>query len=337
VDSQLIAPTLWPQGKRVVPSAHLRSALTVPVPTILVDDLTIRLCHGQVARPDWNERMHGRMACVGLGGQVASQESSTRSASPLLAALEPSLPQWLRVLLGVLGGASFGAGAVALFMHNNGTGTGVLIGFGGILLVLALLGDRIQSLEFGSAKLKLATTAAVKYAQADRLARQGDHAAAEQLRAEARALVEAVGPIASSYGIVRETMPPGPARTQILEQLVASARRKAKEQAFDAGEVSRQLREGSDQERITAIALMQEDSRLRDFDGALAAIKDPRSHFEQYHALLLLREMLYGLNADQKQRLADTVREVNQHLEPGGDRMFLSTQILTSLERGSGG
>lgn len=32
-----------------------------------------------------------------------------------------------------------------MFLSSNGTGTGVLIAFGGIVLVLALLGDRIES------------------------------------------------------------------------------------------------------------------------------------------------------------------------------------------------
>ena len=44
---------------------------------------------------------------------------------------------------------------MAVFVTQNGTGTGVLITFGGILLVLALLGDRIESFAFGGSKLKM--------------------------------------------------------------------------------------------------------------------------------------------------------------------------------------
>jgi hypothetical protein len=51
----------------------------------------------------------------------------------------PSL--WPRVFLGIVGAASFAAGAAAVFKSDNGTGTGVLIAFGGVMLALAVLGD----------------------------------------------------------------------------------------------------------------------------------------------------------------------------------------------------
>ena len=54
-----------------------------------------------------------------------------------------------------------------MFVTANGTGTGVLITFGGILLVLALLGDRIESLEFGGGKVKLRAAAAERFALAE--------------------------------------------------------------------------------------------------------------------------------------------------------------------------
>jgi hypothetical protein len=81
---------------------------------------------------------------------------------------------WLRLLLGGLGATSFGAGVVAVFITMNGTGTGVLLAFGGVVLVLALLGDRIESLEFGGTKLKLRAAAAEKFALAEDSESRGD-------------------------------------------------------------------------------------------------------------------------------------------------------------------
>jgi len=52
---------------------------------------------------------------------------------------------WLRLVLGVLGAASFGAGVAAVFMSKDGPGAGVLIGFGRLVLVAALLGDAIEA------------------------------------------------------------------------------------------------------------------------------------------------------------------------------------------------
>jgi hypothetical protein len=70
----------------------------------------------------------------------------------------------LRVLTGLLGAASFGTRVFAVFVTQNGTGTGVLLAFGGVLLVLALLGDRIESFEFGGATLRLRAAAAERFA-----------------------------------------------------------------------------------------------------------------------------------------------------------------------------
>lgn len=116
----------------------------------------------------------------------------------------------LRLLMGLLGVGSFGAGVLAVFVTENGTGAGVLLAFGGVLLVLALLGNRIESFEFGGAKLRLRAAAAERFALAEESERRGDTATADRLRAEAQALLEAAGPIAADYWSVRRSMRPGP-------------------------------------------------------------------------------------------------------------------------------
>jgi hypothetical protein len=236
---------------------------------------------------------------------------------------------WLRLLLGTLGAASFGAGVVAVFVSANGTGTGVLLAFGGAVLVLALLGDRIDSLEFGGTKLKLRAAAADKFALAEDSESRGDSVTAARLRAEAQVLLEAAGPIASEYRTVRGSMPAGPARTMAMELVVARARQLAMEQAFDAAEVRRWLQEGNDEERVTALAMMEAEPELRDVDAALSAIKRSRTPFEQYHALLLADRMLDDLNADDKQRLVEIVSGVRGwRFRHDTDRRLLSEQIL---------
>lgn len=75
----------------------------------------------------------------------------------------------------------------------------MLLAFGGVVLVLALLGNSIESLEFGGARLKMRAAAAEKFALAEESERRGDTAAAEQLRAEAEALLDAAGPIAPRW------------------------------------------------------------------------------------------------------------------------------------------
>jgi hypothetical protein len=236
---------------------------------------------------------------------------------------------WLRLLLGVLGAASFGAGVVAVFVSMNGTGTGVLLAFGGVVLVLALLGDRIESLEFGGTKLKMRAAAAEKFALAEDSESRGDSVTAARLRAEAQMLLEAAGPIASEYRAVRGSMPPGRERTMAMELVVARARKLADEQDFDRDEVLRWLREGSDEQRVTALAMMQAKPELRDFDLVLAAIRQSRTAFEQYHALVLADIMLDDLSADDRQRLVTVVNGArNWRFKRDSDRWLLSERIL---------
>ena len=195
-----------------------------------------------------------------------------------------------------------------MFTTQNGTVAGVLLAFGGILLVLALLGNRIESFEFGGAKLKLRAAAAERFALAEESERRGDIATADRLRSEAQAPLDAAGPIAADYRSVRGALRPGPDRIRAMEQVVARARRIAAEQPFDPAEVVRWLREGSEEERITALAMMQAKRELRNFDAALDAIEHSRSAFEQYHALVLASEMIDDLDPALRRRLAEAVK-----------------------------
>jgi len=62
-----------------------------------------------------------------------------------------------------------------------------------------------------------------------------------------------------------------------MELVVARARKLADEQTFDPAEVRRWLREGNDEQRVAALAMMQAKPELRDFDSMLTAIKRSRT------------------------------------------------------------
>ncbi|MEV6684818.1 hypothetical protein AB0N28_05695, partial [Streptomyces sp. NPDC051130] len=70
----------------------------------------------------------------------------------------------LRMLTALMGAGSFGLGALAVFATQNGTGAAALIAFGGVLVLVALLGSRIESLEFGGATLRIRAAAAERFA-----------------------------------------------------------------------------------------------------------------------------------------------------------------------------
>jgi hypothetical protein len=240
----------------------------------------------------------------------------------------------LRVTLGLLGAGSFGLGVTAVFVTNNGTGTGVLLAIGAGLLVLALLGNGIESLEFGGAKLRLRAAAAAKFALAEESEQRGDTAAADQLRAEGQALWKAAGPIVADYRSVRGSMSYGPERTAAMMKVVAQARRLAKEKTFDPAEVAGWLQEGREEQRVTALAMMQATSELRDLDAVLGAISDPRSGFEQHEALEVVRKMLDDLDAAELLRVATVIgaQRGHEHILPDTDLWRLSDEILRRVE-----
>ncbi|MEV5148619.1 hypothetical protein AB0L14_30570 [Streptomyces sp. NPDC052727] len=241
------------------------------------------------------------------------------------------------MLTGLLGAASFGTGVFAVFVSQNGTGTGVLLAFGGFLLVLALLGNHIESFEFGGATLRLRAAAAERFALAEESERQGDTTMADQLRAEAHALLDAARPIAADYRSVRAAMRPGPERTRAMEEVVSRARRLSQEQPIEPAEVLRWLREGSDEERVTALVMMQASRELRNFEAALATIEHSRSAFEQYHAMLLTAQMIDDLDATQLRQLAEVIRsQRGARFRLDTDRWRLSEDILRRVEGRSG-
>ena len=242
----------------------------------------------------------------------------------------------IRIVLGLLGAGSFGAGVLAVFRTENGTGAAVLLAFGGILLVLAILGSRIEEIEFGGAKLKMRAQAAGLLAAADEAEREGETEDAARLRAQAQALLDAATPIASAYGDIRGSQGAGKERTRAMERVVDKARKLAANGEFEAAEVSRLLRTGTQEQRITAIGMMQGNPALRDVEAVLAAMADPASPFEQYHTLLLISLMVDDLDAVERDRAMAVVKNARGlRFRRDADRWRLSEQILQRLETGA--
>jgi hypothetical protein len=114
-----------------------------------------------------------------------------------------------------------------------------------------------------------------------------------------------------------------------MERVMTEARKLAGEQDFDPAVVRRWLREGDDEERVTALAMMQARPEWRDAESMLIAIGRSRTPFEQYHALRLADEMVADLSPADKQRLAGEIKRVRRgRLRLDADRRHLSERIL---------
>jgi hypothetical protein len=236
----------------------------------------------------------------------------------------------LRLALGTVGVAMFSAGVAAVFATSNGAGSAALVTVGAALGLLAVLGDRVQVLELGSAKLSLRDLARDRFALAKAKEAAGDANAATELRRQGLALER----LANEYAHRRQTMRGGPKRTGILEHIMGQLTQLATEHRFDPVDVWEWFNQGKPEARITAIGLMHGDKRLRDVFVALDAIEDSRSAFEQFHGLRLAREMLPDLSSLERQWLRETVEQArrSQRFARDPDRWHMSEAILAGLQ-----
>jgi hypothetical protein len=242
-------------------------------------------------------------------------------------------PSPIRVIVALAGLGLLGAGVVAVFVTDNGTGSAALVSVGAALLVVAGVWDRLQSVELPGAKVQLQVVEHLRD-RADEADARGDTAVAEALRTEARGLLDDARPLASSYEQLRESLAPGAERTAKLEEVVAKAKAAAAQAEWQPAQVQQLFESSTDGNRIYALALMEADERLRDFGTALDVIEHSRSAFEQWHALHVAQLMLPTLTNDERRTLRTLLSEQPgqaRHIKPGTDRWRIAQQLLTEL------
>jgi hypothetical protein len=242
---------------------------------------------------------------------------------------QSNLGPFLRLAIGLAGLAMFSGGVVAVSATGNGGGSAAMVTVGAALALIAALGDRVQALELGSAKLSLRDLARGRFALARMREAAGDVSAATELRHQGLALER----LAMEYAYRRRSMRGSPERTGILEHIMRQLAQLAKEHKFEAVDVWEWFNRGKPEARITAIGLMHGDRRLRDVFVALDAIEDSRSAFEQFHGLRLANEMLRDLTSVEREWLRETVERARaQHrFQLNSDRWQMSEAILAGL------
>jgi hypothetical protein len=234
----------------------------------------------------------------------------------------------------VIGVPIFAAGIAAVFLTSNGPGSAALVTIGGVFLLLAVLGDRVEALELGGATISLGDVAKSRFALATQK-EADDPKAARELRAQGRGVQR----LANEYAQIRQSMKAGHDRTNALEHVLAETEQLGKDHRFEPVDVWDWFDEGTPETRITALALMHADEEVRDFFAALDAIEHSRTAFEQYHGLRLADEMLPGLTALERRWLRLAVDRAQHRRRwgrrlfgPGTDRWALSERIKTRLD-----
>ena len=145
--------------------------------------------------------------------------------------------------------------------------------------------------------------------------------------------------LAKEYERLRKDLPSGRTRTLRMTEIVVRARALAVKTRLTPEEIRQRFLSDKEGDRIVAVALAD---ILRDpalLDVVLKAIGDSRSAFEQYSALVAAADLQDLLDAEQRQKLAETIHSQmttiprpGKYIQRGTDRWSLATRILSRLE-----
>ncbi|MBD8058307.1 hypothetical protein IC607_04910 [Cellulomonas sp. JH27-2] len=227
------------------------------------------------------------------------------------------------------GSALLVVGTVAVFVSENGVGAAAVTAAGSVLLLVAVLADRITALEAGGVKVQLEATK--KLGEAEIAERAGDPELAAQLRGDALALISGNAERAERFSLTRQA-PPGWRRTAELERQMRDWSRAAQAVPPSRSALEQVFDRGGEADRAMALAMMTGRPAAASHRVAMEAVETPASAFEQYHGLAVARVIaVQDPGSEETHRLADAIRRA---LESGrfgaadSDRVMLAKRVL---------
>ena len=129
---------------------------------------------------------------------------------------------------------------------------------------------------------------------------------------------------------VRNTMRSGPERTRRMSSIVRRVGETSP--GSDHLQSIRRLHSGTEGERLIAIALLEAQPDPAYFDVVLESIANPRSAFEQYHAIKVAEHMVDRLSPEHKDQLEQQLRaRLQDEGFIGTDRALLTGAIMSRL------
>lgn len=262
--------------------------------------------------------------------------SRSSSHSATATATAPQVGPAARWVLGIVGGVLAAVGTVAVFVTENGPGAAALVTAGAALGALGVFANRIQSFEGAGMKVEMAAVAATLESAAQHLDDAGAPEAARIVRAEAADLMSLAVPLAARYSAARLTDQPRGARIAEQERVVRQWAELARTTSPTRDAVAALFATGDPSHRVGALAMMSAVPALADADVVTAAVRQPASSFEQYHALRVVEALLMesGVTATTS-RLGDVVRDALDSGRLGAarsDRTQLARRLMAILD-----
>lgn len=242
-------------------------------------------------------------------------------------------PAWLRYATLALAALSFAVGAVAVFTTSNELGTAAMVAASAGLILVVVFADRIQVLEAGPIRATLPRQAAKQLVQAGAAEARGNVEDAQRLRASARVLLDGAAPVSAPLdtSVADEPAPP---RSDVQHLLMSHTRALAR--ASTSADTVRELfGEGSDGDRLSAIAIMQARPELADSQTLTAAVVNARSAHEQYQALVAIEKVADAAPASPETealiRVADEALHTDAGIAASTNRRAVAERIVGTL------
>jgi hypothetical protein len=138
---------------------------------------------------------------------------------------------------------------------------------------------------------------------------------------------------ARDYESLRDSKPPGDERTRQMARLTAEVRAIAIALPLSSGDLERLLEEGTDGDRIVALAAAQDQPDPSLFDAICLAILESHSAFEQFHALVAMVEMVPLLDLGQQRRLAGVLKSLHDDSVRAVDHDSSRASLVRTLEK----
>jgi hypothetical protein len=101
---------------------------------------------------------------------------------------------WVQITAAGIGLVLIGVGAVAVFITDNATGSGMLVAAGTVIGALAIFANRIQTVDAAGVKLQLAQAAVTSIQAAQQADSAGRPDVAQMLRQHADHLIAVAAP-----------------------------------------------------------------------------------------------------------------------------------------------
>ncbi len=137
---------------------------------------------------------------------------------------------------------------------------------------------------------------------------------------------------AREYEAVRASMPSGDERTVRMTEIISGMQQMGRDLTIDGGAIAERFSGLSDGERLIVVALLPflKNGAVR---IASEAIRESRSAFEQFHALVGVEEMLSRLAPEERVHLHAAIRESLPKTEGDLSRKDLAVQLMADLSR----